>query len=625
MAGSPTEGLEAVGAAADLLGVIMPGLDIATGIVGWMMTSPGPDPMMVAIKKLDSRLNEIEDLTLTAWVTAREDNLAFLLAHSSSALQTAHAFLRSGESTSSPQWAPRLALADRDSLVAVHTFVGDLESAFWLRPHSLGAISQSGSPRTWMDEIPDRPEVHSFGRVWDHRWAMPAVVYAITVRLTVLRVIGAELSEVRREVRRYNRFITLVFQKMESGIRSLDEYSPSQIHRFFPRGVPIVAVDIYGGNFIGGEFSPLFRPGELGDRPVPEGLIPTEGDGRERLESIFRNARKVTQLWRQHVAISIGLPELLRLAGALENLLTRAPTNPPQPSRHSELFSAGSGTPPEGGGFPNTGTFYGVREDGNLLWYRYAGIGDPALTGLLVWHPGSGNPIGNGWGGFKQLVGCGDGIIVGIEDNGDLRWYRYEGRGEADVSGSLGWHPNSSNVIGNGWQGFIRIFVAPRNGPANRDLQIFGVAANGDLHWYSYTGNGEHDPAGVLGWRPNSGNRIGNGWQSFRHIHGSGNVFFAVALNGDLLWYSYSGQGEEDVSGAAGWHSNSSNPIGRGWQGMRHIFGSVTDLRGFGHVVMAVNQNGELFWFKYTGQGENDVTGSLGWEENSGNRIEQGF
>jgi hypothetical protein len=58
---------------------------------------------------------------------------------------------------------------------------------------------------------------------------------------------------------------------------------------------------------------------------------------------------------------------------------------------------------------------------------------------------------------------------------------------------------------------------------------------------------------------------------------------------------------------------------------MRPIFGSVTDLRGFGHVVMAVNQNGELFWFKYAGQGESDVTGSLGWEENSGNRIEQGF
>ena len=51
------------------------------------------------------------------------------------------------------------------------------------------------------------------------------------------------------------------------------------------------------------------------------------------------------------------------------------------------------------------------------------------------------------------------------------------------------------------------------------------VAQNGDVLWYSYSGNGEHDPSGALGWHPNSGNPIGNGWQNFRHIHGSSNVF----------------------------------------------------------------------------------------------------
>jgi hypothetical protein len=294
---------------------------------------------------------------------------------------------------------------------------------------------------------------------------------------------------------------------------------------------------------------------------------------------------------------------------------------------HFKLFHGGNGTTPVDSGLPLQGIFYGVTRTGNLEWNRYSGrgeqVGDPAND--PSWHPNSRNPIGRGFGHMLQVFGCGDGVIMAVHPDGNLHWYCYNGNGESDVTGTRGWLPNSGNVIGNGWQNFRHIFVAPQAGRSTSRLEIFAVAQNGDLHWYSYSGDGEHDPSGSLGWHPNSGNPVGRGWQNFSHIHGSSNVFFGVHESGNLLWYSYSGRGEADVSGDLGWHPNSGNPVGRGWQNMQHVFGGVTDSGGFGHVIMAVDQNGDLFWYRYSGQGESDDTGTQGWHPNSGNRIGNGW
>ncbi|CCF16488.1 hypothetical protein BLGI_4457 [Brevibacillus laterosporus GI-9] len=42
--------------------------------------------------------------------------------------------------------------------------------------------------------------------------------------------------------------------------------------------------------------------------------------------------------------------------------------------------------------------------------------------------------------------------------------------------------------------------------------EIFGMERNGNLRWYTYNGNGEHHPDGSGRWQPNSGNTIGRGW-----------------------------------------------------------------------------------------------------------------
>jgi hypothetical protein len=54
---------------------------------------------------------------------------------------------------------------------------------------------------------------------------------------------------------------------------------------------------------------------------------------------------------------------------------------------------------------------------------------------------------------------------------------------------------------------------------------------------------------------------------------------------------------------------------------MQHIFGGISDVGGFAHIIMAVDANGDLRWYRYTGQGERDVTGNLGWDQRSGRII----
>ena len=152
---------------------------------------------------------------------------------------------------------------------------------------------------------------------------------------------------------------------------------------------------------------------------------------------------------------------------------------------------------------------------------------------------------------------------MAVDPEGYLRWYCYQGNGEPDVTGSRGWHANSGNRIGRGWN-FKDMFVFPAEGH-NNVVQLFAVAENGDLHCYGYKGDGQLDPTGGTGWLPNSG-----------------------------------------------------NPIGNGWQGLKRLFGGVTDEGGFGHVLMVVNGGNDLLWYKYAGNGESDVSGPA---PQSGNRI----
>jgi hypothetical protein len=270
---------------------------------------------------------------------------------------------------------------------------------------------------------------------------------------------------------------------------------------------------------------------------------------------------------------------------------------------------------------------YAVRQNGLLRWFEYGGLGEANPAGNRGWAPNSGNPIGRGWNNLLNLASGGDGVLYGVEPNGDLRWFMYDGGGESDPSGATGWHSNSGNVIGNGWHGLRFLFSTPFEGTVASTIlgAIFAVDQNGGLRWFRYLGDGTHDPSGNTGWHPNSGNAIGRGWSAgFRFITAVSNVILAVEDDGDLRWYKYVGEGENDPTGGTGWAPGSGNVIGRGWDRFRVIFGGIDWRRG-GYVIYGIASDGSLVWYRYTGSGESDPSGSRGWDPNSGNVIGNGW
>lgn len=340
------------------------------------------------------------------------------------------------------------------------------------------------------------------------------------------------------------------------------------------------------------------------------------------IDSRLETCKKMRSLFLLINQTREGVVKMRRVAGALAALFLAA-----QPAAAlDKVFYGGNGTVVVDSGLPNVGVIHGVAPNGDLLWYRYLGMGAPDPTASKDWDRNSGNPIGNGWGDFQTLLGAGDGVILAIKPNGDLHWYRYTGLGEADRTARTGWDKNSGNVIGNGWAGFRHVFVGPRQGRRSEShITIYAVNQAGDLLWYGYDGDGTADRSGRTGWMPNSGNAIGNGWGDFRSITSSGSTIYAITQGGDLLWYRYSGRGESDRSGSTGWAANSGNPIGNGWQTFCTVVASANDRDGFADVLYAIETDGDLLWYRYVGQGEADRSARTGWAAGSGNQIGVGW
>jgi tachylectin len=265
------------------------------------------------------------------------------------------------------------------------------------------------------------------------------------------------------------------------------------------------------------------------------------------------------------------------------------------------------------GSFAVGGAIYNVAPDGALRWYQYNGTGQQDPSGATGFAPNSGNQIGRGWSnGFRAFFGT-MGVIYAVGDDGSLRWYRYDGTGQQDPTGSTGFAPNSGNQIGRGWSAGFHTYFAV-NGA------IYAVGNDGSLRWYKYVGSGEQDPTGSTGFAPNSGNQIGRGWaDGFRAFVGVKQAIFAIANDGALRWYQYNGTGQQDPTGATGFAPNSGNQIGNGWSaGFRNYFGTRA-------AIYAVANDGALRWYEYDGAGEQNPSGNTGFAANSGNQIGNGW
>jgi N,N-dimethylformamidase len=162
------------------------------------------------------------------------------------------------------------------------------------------------------------------------------------------------------------------------------------------------------------------------------------------------------------------------------------------------------------------------------------------------------------------------GVFFGVDPQKQLRWHQYLG---LDANNNPVWHPNSGAVVGTGWD--FKTLVAADDGV------IFAVAANGLMHWYQYTGD-----AGQFSWHPNSGNRVGHGWYYTRLTYSGDGQIYAINAQGDMHWYRYEGG-----SGGFRWHPASGQKVGHGW--------SYAQVVGGGNgVIYGTTAAGQLHWYQ---------------------------
>jgi hypothetical protein len=88
------------------------------------------------------------------------------------------------------------------------------------------------------------------------------------------------------------------------------------------------------------------------------------------------------------------------------------------------------------------GIIYAVADNGDLLWFRHDGRSDGSFT----WADANARKVGVGW-NVKHVFSGGDGVIYAVADNGDLLWFRHDGRSD----GSFRWADANARKVGVGW------------------------------------------------------------------------------------------------------------------------------------------------------------------------------
>jgi len=199
-------------------------------------------------------------------------------------------------------------------------------------------------------------------------------------------------------------------------------------------------------------------------------------------------------------------------------------------------------------------TIFGVNPDGTMQWYHY-----DYNTG---WDANSMATIGSGWNGCKFVFSGQSGIFYCLGYDGQLLWNRYTGT--PGHGGS--WYLFNSQVIGTGWTQ-----VAGRNTNHVFAINgtIYLGLDDGSLRWYRYMSPLD---GSTTSWALASGAVIGTGWTpgcGFQEILGGGfvdtnaEVVYAIDTAGNLKWFKH-----QDVSGgSSNWASVSTcgNSIGVGW------------------------------------------------------------
>jgi Tachylectin len=133
----------------------------------------------------------------------------------------------------------------------------------------------------------------------------------------------------------------------------------------------------------------------------------------------------------------------------------------------------------------------------------------------------------------------------------------------------------------------------------------YGVGDDGLLRWYRFLGTKIEDPTnpGFPAWDYNSGNAIGTGWGAAKWMQlGDNGTLAVIKDDGGLYLYRYDGKGEEDPTGSRGWLDGSGTRIDTGWDQFLRVAIGVDSTREVGLndiSLMAIDAAGDMLWMKF--------------------------
>ena len=212
-----------------------------------------------------------------------------------------------------------------------------------------------------------------------------------------------------------------------------------------------------------------------------------------------------------------------------------------------------------------------------------------ALDGTLQWRRYDGAAVGGGietwqgprvvdtgWNQFKQVFAGDNGAIYAITQQGVLRLYQHDGFSTGlGMADPGGWLPPQE--LGTNWGNFKEVF-------AGSDGVIYAIAQDGILKWYRYTG-GINSKVSLEGPKD-----VGNGWGDFKLVFSGGEgIIYAITRDGKLQWRKYNGY--KFGGGYETWEGP--KDVGTGWGDFKRVFTS-----GDG-IIYAITQNGKLMWYRH--------------------------
>ena len=212
----------------------------------------GDDPLLRQVQAVDNLLHDyfkrMDAAIYASWSATRLAMLADVQAHAAAAREIMRSIFQNHDDLASPLTVARLAQAERDSLVAVNTFTGNIDGGYWLRPYSAQAVSLE----FWANKFEDRAPVNPDNTVWDPRIAIPTLLYAIASRMIVLKAMHGDPRRFCHEINQIVQFLLGVQVRWGEGLRRKLKLTPSEAQQwggFTDVAFHAGAIDVFTGNF----------------------------------------------------------------------------------------------------------------------------------------------------------------------------------------------------------------------------------------------------------------------------------------------------------------------------------------------------------------------------------------